>query len=95
MGLLQQQVPLFGGQETVMAIAQINVSDYLALARAFQKVEKRACWLAFDAEADVLYVNFHQPAKAATDTEVTDDDLVIRYDGEEIIGLTILSVSQR
>jgi uncharacterized protein YuzE len=42
-----------------------------------------------------LYVNFQQPAVAATDSEVTDDDVVIRYAEGEVIGLTILSVSQR
>ena len=47
------------------------------------------------AEADVLYINFQQPAIAATDSEVTDDDIVIRYANHEVIGLTILSVSQR
>ncbi len=78
-----------------MAIAQVNTDSYLNIAKALQTVEKRNCWMSFDAEADVLYINFHQPAKAATDSIVTDDDVVIRYDGTEIIGLTILSVSQR
>ncbi len=49
----------------------------------------------FDAEADVLYVNFQSPAQAATDSEVTDDDVVIRYARDEVVGLTILSVSNR
>ena len=48
----------------------------------------------YDAEADVLYLNFKKPS-VATDSELTDDDVIIRYEGEEIIGLTILNVSKR
>lgn len=78
-----------------MALTQVNVGSYLNLAKALQTVEQRPCWMMFDAEADVLYINFQQPAVAATDSEVTDDDIVIRYADDEVIGLTILSVSQR
>jgi uncharacterized protein YuzE len=50
--------------------------------------------MSYDAEADVLYVNFKKPS-CATDSELTDDDVIIRYEGEEIIGLTILHASRR
>jgi uncharacterized protein YuzE len=50
--------------------------------------------MSYDAEADVLYVNFKRPSDA-TDSELTDDDVIIRYEGEEVIGLTILHASQR
>jgi uncharacterized protein YuzE len=47
----------------------------------------------YDAEADVLYVNFKKPS-CATDSEMTDDDIIIRYEGEEVIGFTILHASR-
>jgi uncharacterized protein YuzE len=50
--------------------------------------------MSYDAEADVLYVNFKKPSYA-TDSELTDDDVIIRYEGEEVVGLTILHASQR
>jgi uncharacterized protein YuzE len=50
--------------------------------------------MSYDAEADVLYVNFKKPSEA-TDSELTDDDVIIRYEGEEVIGCTILHASQR
>ena len=78
-----------------MALTQVNVGSYLNIAKALQTVEQRPCWMMFDAKADVLYINFQQPAIAATDSEVTDDDVVIRYVDQEVVGLTILSVSQR
>ena len=49
---------------------------------------------AYDAEADVLFVNFKKPS-VATDSELTDDDVIIRYQNDEIIGLTILHLSTR
>ena len=78
-----------------MALTQVNVGSYLNIAKTLQNVEQRPCWMMFDAEADMLYINFQQPAVAATDSEVTDDDIVIRYVDQEVVGLTILSVSQR
>jgi len=48
----------------------------------------------YDREADVLYVNFKKPSHA-TDSELADDDIIVRYEGDEIIGFTILHASQR
>ena len=31
----------------------------------------------------------------ATDSDVTDDDIVFRYDGKNVVGITILHASQR
>lgn len=42
----------------------------------------------------MLYVNFKKPSHA-TDSEFTDDDVIIRYEGKEIVGLTILHASAR
>ena len=30
-----------------------------------------------------------------TDSELTDDDIILRYNGDEVIGVTILGASQR
>jgi uncharacterized protein YuzE len=52
--------------------------------------------LSYDAKADVVYVNFHNPARPADDSELTDDDVIIRYDEQgEVVGLTILHASSR
>jgi uncharacterized protein YuzE len=48
----------------------------------------------YDAEADVLYINFKKPSRA-TDSEMTDDDILVRYEGEEVVGLTVLHASKR
>lgn len=51
-------------------------------------------WSSYDLEADVLYINFKKPA-TATDSELTDDDVIVRYEGDEVIGLTVLNASKR
>ena len=78
-----------------MALTQLNTDGYIQLAKALQGLDKKSFWMSFDAEADVMYVNFAWPPKIATDSEATDDDVVIRYQDGEVIGLTVLSVSTR
>ncbi len=75
-------------------MALINVQDYLRLLPAVQQTPHKNIWMSYDAEGDVLYVNFRKPS-VATDSELTDDDVVIRYDGDTVIGYTILHASQR
>ena len=48
-----------------------------------------------DEEGDVLYVHFGPQPRSATDSELTDDDIIVRYDGDEVIGITVLHASQR
>jgi uncharacterized protein YuzE len=75
-----------------MAIADIQ--EYLKLIPAVNRSPQHAVWLAYDDEADSLYVNFKKPSYA-TDSEMTDDDVIIRYEGEEVIGFTVLHASKR
>ncbi|MEK7399830.1 MAG: DUF2283 domain-containing protein [Candidatus Poribacteria bacterium] len=51
-------------------------------------------WSSYDEEADVLYLNFKKPSRA-DDSELTDDDIIIRYENGEVIGITVLHASQR
>ena len=55
---------------------------------------EQTLWLSYDQEADVLTINFHKPS-SAIDSELTDDDIIIRYKDEEVIGLTILHAGSR
>ena len=75
-------------------MASLAIQDYVRLLPALKQTAQGSLWVSYDAEADVLYVNFKKPSHA-TDSELTDDDVIIRYEGEEIIGLTILHASQR
>ena len=75
-------------------MAQVTVKDYLNLIPAVKKSPKKYLWSSYDDEADVLYINFKKPSHA-TDSKLTKDNVIIRYDGDEIIGMTILNVSER
>ncbi len=73
----------------------VDYRDYLRLLPKIKQAPQGNIWLSYDAEADVLYINFQQPSLAA-DSELTDDDIILRYgDNEELVGLTILRASQR
>ena len=51
-------------------------------------------WVDYDREADVLYLSFQRPQKA-TNTEMTDDGLLLRYRNKQLVGITILNASTR
>ena len=71
----------------------LKIPAYLNLANATQTLPKRNIWTFYDVEADVLYINFHQPSLVADDSELTEEGILVRYQNNEIIGLTILNVS--
>ena len=75
-----------------MAVAEIN--ELLKLVPAVKNSPHKYLWSSYDAEADVLYINFKKPSHA-TDSEMTDDDILVRYEGEEVVGLTVLHASRR
>jgi len=75
-------------------MAQIAVNNYLNILPYVMDSPKRYLWSSYDDEADVLYINFKKPSYA-TDSELTEDDIIIRYENDEIIGLTIMNVKNR
>lgn len=75
-----------------MAIADIR--EFLKLVPAVRQTPEDYLWVSYDRGADVMYVNFKKPSHA-TDSELTDEDVILRYEGDELIGLTILHASQR
>jgi len=46
----------------------------------------------YDEEADVLYISLRKPQQA-TDTEMVNDDLLIRKRNNDIVGITIMHAS--
>ena len=70
------------------------ISNCLAVATDMLKLPTQHVWLDYDREADVLYMSFRRPQRATTTIEA-DDDVLIRKDGNEIVGLTILNAGSR
>lgn len=75
-------------------MAVTDIRNYLELVSVVKQTPLGYLWSSYDQEADVLYVNFKKPS-LATDSEMTDDDVIIRYEGDDVIGLTILHASKR
>jgi len=75
-------------------MAAVDVKSFLGVMPSVMASPENLLWLSYDAEADVLYVNFKKPSHA-TDSELTDDDVIVRYEGDEVIGMTILHAGKR
>lgn len=75
-------------------MASRDVSAYLDLVPVVRRSPHRFLSSSYDEEADVLYIDLKKPAHAA-DSELTDDDVIIRYEDGEVLGLTVLHASTR
>ena len=58
------------------------------------KFPKNKLWIDYDEEADVLYLSFQRPQKA-TESEMRDDGVLLRYKRDKLVGITILEASKR
>ena len=74
-----------------MALAQLM--EYKKLVPALAGAPEGFLWSSYDKEADVLYVNFQKPSRA-TDSELTEEDVIVRYSGKKVVGVTILHASK-
>ncbi|MBM3302822.1 MAG: DUF2283 domain-containing protein [Deltaproteobacteria bacterium] len=75
-------------------MAEIAVQEVLEAVPHLARAGSQHLWFDFDEEADVLYISFEKPQQA-TDTDPLDDDTLMRYRGEHLVGITILNVSKR
>ena len=75
-------------------MATPTLADFSELLNAVLRSPRKSLWSSYDEKADTLYVNFKKPSRA-TDSEITDDDIIIRYEGDDVIGITILHASKR
>ncbi len=70
------------------------IQTCLGLSSDLVKLSVKHIWVDYDKEADVLYLSFRKPQRAKNTVE-TDDDVLIRTDGKQIVGITILNASNR
>lgn len=75
-----------------MAVADFR--DYLRVMDLIRQHPRQSVSLAYDAGADVLYINFRRGI-AADNSEMTDEDVIVRYKDDDVIGYTVLHASQR
>ena len=79
-----------------MATAEIEktLKEIYDLVSHIIKLPETKMWIDYDREADVLYISFKRPQKA-TDSEMLDNGVLLRYKGDELVGITILEASKR
>jgi len=70
------------------------VNACIGLSTEIMKIPMKHMWLDYDKEADVLYVSFRKPQRAKKTIEL-DDDILVRKDRREIVGITILNASTK
>ena len=70
------------------------IKNCLTLASDLIKLPLGHMWIDYDRGADVLYLSFRKPQRA-TKTIETNDDILIRKDGNKIVGITILNATTR
>ena len=70
------------------------VANCLTMANDIMKLPARKTWIDYDEEADVLYMSFRKPQRASNTIEF-NEDVLLRKDDNEIVGITILNVSTR
>lgn len=75
-------------------MAVTDIRQYLRLIPVVKQTPESYLWSFYDSDVDTLYINFKKPS-IATDSEMTDDDVIVRYEGEDVVGLTILRASKR
>ena len=72
----------------------LDIAPILRAAPYLIRFPSRRFWVDYDEQADVLYISFRRPQKA-TDTEMTEQGILLRYRDDELVGMTILDVSAR
>ena len=76
------------------AVNKEIIDSCLGLSSELAKLPVKHIWVDYDEEADVLYLSFRKPQRAKKTVE-RDDDILIRTDGDKIVGITILDASSR
>ena len=75
-------------------MAPIEVKKILNIVPQLVDMPYMHIWSNYDKEADVLYLNFKKPSHA-DDSELTEDNIIIRCKKGEVVGISILNASKR
>jgi uncharacterized protein YuzE len=70
------------------------IKTFLGITPDIVKLPISQVWADYDKEADVLYLSFRRPQRAKK-TEEIGDDILVRKDGKEIVGITILNARDK
>jgi uncharacterized protein YuzE len=72
----------------------VNLEGVLTFVPQVLQLHQKNIWLSYDEEADVLYLNFKKPSHA-DDSELLENDVIVRYENNEVVGMTIMNASKK
>lgn len=75
-------------------MAAVNLEQMMTFVPQVLQLRQNNIWLSYDEEADVLYLNFKKPSHA-DDSELLDNDIIVRYEKDEIVGMTVMNASKK
>lgn len=75
-------------------IEDIYVKNIVEMIPLILKLPSKRIYTNYDEEVDVLYISFQKP-QDATDSEMREDGILMRYRGDILVGMTILDASTR
>jgi uncharacterized protein YuzE len=75
-------------------MAPVELRRIVNLAPQLLQLPSGRMWSSYDQQADVLYISFKKPSHA-DDSELLENDVVVRYEQGEVVGITILNASKR
>lgn len=78
----------------VEMLAERDISHLLGAVSHLVQLPRPQMWLDYDAEADVLYVHFAEKP-VSTHSDMREDGIILDYQDERLVGLTVLEASQR
>jgi len=70
------------------------VANCMVMANDIMRLHARKTWIDYDEEADVLYMSFRKPQRANKTIEISED-VLLRKDNNEIVGITIMNASTK
>ena len=83
-----------GGNMAKKALKPDSLSEMLQTASHLIKFPTKRFYVDYDEEADVLYLSFERPQNA-TDSQMLDNGVLLRYREEDLVGVTIFDASKR
>lgn len=69
------------------------LSEVIQIAPHLLNLPADRLWVDYDREADVLYISFQKPQRA-TDSELLDNGILLRYRDKNLVGITIFEASK-
>jgi uncharacterized protein YuzE len=71
-----------------------TINEIIEMVSHLIQLPETKMWIDYDKECDTLYISFKRPQKA-TDTEMIDNGILLRYRDDQLVGVTVLDASKR